>query len=107
MCLNSVKAVFVFKPLDKTNPKHRLSFTFDGKLFSADPGMSVAAALFSEGVSAVRDTPLSGSARGPFCMMGACYDCLILVDGGTVQACLTPVSEGLVVTRIPIIYEDA
>jgi aerobic-type carbon monoxide dehydrogenase small subunit (CoxS/CutS family) len=32
--------------------------------------------------------------------MGACYDCLVLIDGAAVQACMTPVCEGLVVARL-------
>lgn len=63
--------------------------------------MNVATALLAAGLLAVRKTPVSGSARGPFCMMGACFDCLIIVDGVTVQACLTPVREGLIVSRVP------
>lgn len=96
----------MFESFDKTNSDQRLSFTFDGKSVSAQPGMSIATALLTQGVLAFRDTPVSGSARGPFCMMGACYDCLVLVESVTVQACLTPVREGLVVSRVPTTNED-
>jgi succinate dehydrogenase/fumarate reductase-like Fe-S protein len=44
-------------------------------------------------------TPVSGAPRGPFCMMGACFDCLIEVGGVTRQACMMQVSDGLVLTR--------
>jgi len=91
----------MFKHLDNADPEHRLSFSFDGRTVSALSGMSVAAALLSHGILAFRNTPVSGTARGPFCLMGACYDCLVVVDGETVQACMTPVSDGLIVTRVP------
>lgn len=29
-------------------------------------------------------------------MMGACFECLVEVDGRTVQACMTPVTAGAV-----------
>ncbi len=97
----------MFKLLDKTNPDNEVSFTFDGNSVSAQYGMSVAAALFYNGITAIRSTPVSGSARGPFCMMGACYDCLVLIDGVTVQACQIPVADGLVVSRVVINTEGA
>ena len=98
---NSAKTVFMFKHLGNTNPEQHLSFTFDGRSVSAIWGMSVAAALLGHDILAFRDTPVSGKARGPFCLMGTCYDCLVVIDGETVQACMTPASEGLIVTRVP------
>ena len=35
-------------------------------------------------------------------MMGSCFDCLVVVDGETVQACQTPAQVGLVVTSPPV-----
>lgn len=97
----------MFKPLETPPPSDQLSFTFDGKPVAAHSGMSVAGALFQGGTNAIRNTPVSGSARGPFCMMGACYDCLVQIDGVTVQACQIPVSDGLVVSRVPDTHEGA
>ena len=57
--------------------------------------MTLAAALLAAGVSTFRRTPASGAPRGPFCMMGACHDCLVLIDGERVQACMTEVRDGL------------
>lgn len=95
----------MFEPLDKSPADVYLSFTFEGKSVLAKPGMNVATALLTAGITVLRNTPVSGSPRGPFCMMGACYDCLVSLDGATVQACLTLVEEGLVVTRVPIMNE--
>lgn len=97
----------MFKPLETPSPDDQLSFTFDGKPVAAHPGMSVAGALFHNGTKALRNTPVSGSARGAFCMMGACYDCLVSIDGVTVQACQIPVTDGLVVSRVPNTHEGA
>ena len=47
-----------------------------------------------------RQTPVTGSDRAPFCMMGACFDCLMEIDGvPNRQACLVEVREGMQVRR--------
>jgi predicted molibdopterin-dependent oxidoreductase YjgC len=78
--------------------QERLSFTLDGKPMEARAGDSVAAALLANGVSSCRTTPVSGTPRAPFCMMGVCFDCLMMIDGiGNRQACQVPVRAGMVV----------
>ena len=75
-----------------------LEFTFDGRRMVARDGDSLAVALSANGVEAFRETPVSGAKRGPYCLMGVCFDCLVLVDGvGNRQACLTSVRQGMVV----------
>jgi len=72
----------------------------DGASIACGEGDSVAAALLAAGIDACRDTAVSGTARGPFCMMGVCYDCLVGIDGQpNQQACMTRVREGMVVNR--------
>jgi predicted molibdopterin-dependent oxidoreductase YjgC len=71
----------------------------DGAPVAMTLGDSLAAGLLAAGLRAFRETPVSGAPRGPFCMMGACFDCLVEIDGETVQACMTPVATGLVVSR--------
>lgn len=76
--------------------------TVDGIALDCREGDSVAAALFAAGVLACRDTAVSGAARGPFCMMGVCYDCLVSIDGRpNQQACMTRVRDGMKVERQP------
>lgn len=68
----------------------------DGEPFSACAGDTVAAALFAAGRLACRTTPVSGAPRGPYCMMGVCFDCLVVVDGrANQQGCLIPVAAGM------------
>jgi D-hydroxyproline dehydrogenase subunit gamma len=70
----------------------------DGRPVAAASGDSVAAALLAAGVLACRTTPVSGAPRGPYCMMGVCFECLVTIDGiGSRQACLTRVRDGMVV----------
>lgn len=70
--------------------------SIDGRSFEARRGDSVAAALLASGLIATRASPVSGSPRGPFCMMGVCFECLVTIDGiGNRQACLISVREGM------------
>lgn len=61
-------------------------------------GANLAGALLVAGIMPFRHTPVSGAPRGPFCMMGACYDCLVEIDGVTRQACMLQVTEGMEIT---------
>ena len=63
--------------------------------FSANDGDSVAAILLKQGITAVHAAP-DGAARGPYCMMGACFDCMITCEDGRIeQACQTYVKDGM------------
>jgi predicted molibdopterin-dependent oxidoreductase YjgC len=74
--------------------------TVEGRPVHCRAGDSVAAALFAAGVIACRDTAVSEVPRGPYCMMGVCYDCLVNIDGmANQQACMTPVRAGMAVRR--------
>src|SRR5262249_43377450 len=73
-----------------------VTITVDGRSVSARAGESVAAALLAAGFGAFRFTGVSGAARGPYCMMGVCFECLVAIDGvGSRQACLVQVREGM------------
>ncbi|WP_298370849.1 (2Fe-2S)-binding protein [Azospirillum sp.] len=76
----------------------RVSFTIDGRPAEARSGDSVAAALLANGIAACRNTPVSGAPRGPYCMMGVCFDCLVTIDGtGNRQGCQVRVTPGMAV----------
>jgi predicted molibdopterin-dependent oxidoreductase YjgC len=68
----------------------------DGRKVSAHDGETVAAVLLAEGIRVFRRNR-SGHARGLYCGMGICYECLVTVDGETVRACVTPVTGGIVI----------
>jgi D-hydroxyproline dehydrogenase subunit gamma len=77
-----------------------IRFLYEGREITAGPGDSVATALLLSGERSLRTTPMSGSARAPYCMMGVCFECLMEIDGvGNRQACLTPVASGMQVRR--------
>lgn len=46
------------------------------------------------------ESPISGTRRAPYCMMGVCFECLAEVDGqGSTQTCLVIVRDGMQVRR--------
>lgn len=70
-------------------------FSFNGKRHEAPPGVSVAAALLTV-TRATRTTAVSGQPRGPYCMMGVCFDCLVCIDGEpNRRACMVRLEEGM------------
>jgi D-hydroxyproline dehydrogenase subunit gamma len=79
-------------------PRERatVSIVFEGATVSAFEGQTVAQALVAANGGACRTTPVSGSARAPYCLMGVCFDCLVEIDGKqNQQGCLVPVREGM------------
>lgn len=90
----------MFRRNDRARSSEVVSFTFEGRTIEARAGDSVAAALLAAGMAAFRDSPVSGTPRGPYCMMGVCFECLVEIDGQpNRQACMVPVAPGMVVTR--------
>lgn len=77
----------------------RVEVIFDGRPLSLPDGANLAAALLAAGVEVFRHTAVSGAPRAPFCMMGACFDCLVEIDGVVRQACMLEVAEGLRISR--------
>lgn len=72
--------------------------TVDCASVAVADGLPLVAALLAAGLPRLRASPLLGAARGGFCFMGTCQECVVLVDGARVQACLVPVRAGMVVT---------
>jgi D-hydroxyproline dehydrogenase subunit gamma len=98
-----VKHVSPFLELDDTP---RVTVLYDENPLELPSGANLAAALLAAGVGAFRTTPVSGAPRAPFCMMGACFECLVEIDGVLRQACMIEVSEGLSI-RKPKKVQDA
>lgn len=77
-----------------------IALQVDGRTCLARAGESVAAAIVGAGLSACRTTPVGGQPRGPYCMMGVCFDCLVVIDGRpNQQACMVTVRDGMRVER--------
>ena len=73
-----------------------LTIFIDGTATPARHGDTVAAAMLGSGYVACRTTAVSGAPRGPYCLMGVCFDCLVKIDGdANRQACMTTVQDGM------------
>ena len=63
----------------------------DGHELQAYDGDTIAAVLVRDGRVSWRRTRTGDRPRGLFCGIGACYDCLVSVDGVRgVRACVAP-----------------
>lgn len=73
-----------------------LTVFIDGAATTARDGESVAAAMLAAAHAACRTSAVSGMPRGPYCLMGVCFDCLVTIDGtANRQGCMTLVRDGM------------
>jgi thioredoxin reductase len=73
--------------------------TVDGDPVTARAGQTIAAVLLTQGRASWRTTRLTARPRGVFCGIGACHDCLIIVNGTPdTRACQRTVCEGDTIT---------
>ena len=89
----------LFRRLEESDSRW-VEVQVDGASTRVREGESVAAALFASGMRSCRTTPVSGAPRAPYCMMGVCFECLMVVDGRQdQQACMIVVRDGMDVQR--------
>ena len=74
--------------------------TVEGRELRVPEGASAAAAVLLAGFPSIRETAVSGAARGPYCLMGVCFDCLAEIDGEpNRQSCMVAVRAGMTIRR--------
>ena len=72
----------------------------EGRAVAASADESVASVLMRVFGLDYRTSAIDGSARAPYCMIGACFECLAQVDGiPNRQGCMIPVREGMTIMR--------
>lgn len=77
------------------NPE-KISIQIDGKWINAEEGQKLATALVAAGIWKFGETLARHRQRGPFCGMGACFECEVTVDDEKhIQACLCLVRNGM------------
>lgn len=77
-----------------------ISVEVEGRTVVVPAGASAAAAVLLAGLRSIRDTPVGGSERLPYCMMGICFDCLAEIDGvPNRQSCMVAARPGMRVRR--------
>ena len=81
-------------------PPATIAVEVEGRAVRVPEGASAAAAILLSGLTSIRDTPVSGSARAPYCMMGVCFDCLAEIDGvPNRQSCMVTARSGMCIRR--------
>ena len=89
----------MFRLLGNGSPE-QVEIVLDGRRVSVPAGISLAAALLLLDALPTRRTPVGAAPRAPFCMTGACFECLVEIDGRANQrACRVLTSAGLQVCR--------
>jgi len=84
--------------LGEITSKPTVRIIFNGQVVEAQEGEPIATALLAAGVTIFRYTNKLHTARGIFCAIGRCTDCMMVVDGvANVRTCITPVREGMIV----------
>ncbi|MCP4452476.1 MAG: (2Fe-2S)-binding protein [Planctomycetes bacterium] len=72
----------------------------EGRPIEVPAGVTVAAALLGHDDEHFCLSADEREKRGPHCLMGVCFECLVEIDGvKNRQACLEPVREGIRVNR--------
>lgn len=96
----------MFHRLENAAPE-LVELNLDGQAVSVPAGISVAAALLYLDAVPMLRTPLSGSPRAAYCMMGVCFECLMEIDGqANQQACQVIVSRGMRLRRRFAAYDS-
>jgi len=76
-----------------------VSFLLDGTPADALEGDTLLTAILVRD-GHLRTSEFGDGLRAGFCLMGACQDCWVNVEGGgRVRACTTQITEGMCVTR--------
>lgn len=86
----------MFIQVDRNPEPDLIDILINGTVYQVSAGISVAAALLQLGFKHNRQSLVSGSERGPYCMMGVCFECLVEINQvANQQACLTQVTGGM------------
>ncbi|MBV9828814.1 MAG: (2Fe-2S)-binding protein [Alphaproteobacteria bacterium] len=89
----------MFRPRpDATAPTIQLEV--EGRVVAVPIDTTAAAAVLLAGFDDIRESAISGARRGPYCMMGVCFDCLVEIDGvPNRQGCMVTVEAGMRIRR--------
>ena len=89
-----------------TSADARIEIEVDGERHTVADNTNLAAVLMTLD-GAFRIHPVRGQRSAPYCFMGACFECLVEVDGqADRQACLLSTRAGMVVRRQHLAGED-
>jgi predicted molibdopterin-dependent oxidoreductase YjgC len=77
-----------------------IAFLFEGQPMLGREGDTIASALHANGISVLSESTELHRPRGFYCAIGNCSSCHMVVDGiPNVKTCITPLREGMTVSR--------
>ncbi len=92
--------MFLFSKVNLPDARRIVVLEIDGREATCFEGDTVAAVLLLSDLQPYRRNVVSGAERAPFCMMGACFECLVEIDGvPNQQGCLRNVADGMRIRR--------
>ena len=75
---------------------NNLKIYINGNETPVEPGITVLAALISQGFVALKPSRQNQEPRGAVCGMGVCYECRVDINGiQNVRACMTTVEDDM------------
>jgi predicted molibdopterin-dependent oxidoreductase YjgC len=91
-------ALRLVRLVDQDRPEIR--FTFEDREMTARQGDTLLTAILAGGETFLRESEFGDGRRAGFCLMGACQDCRVMLDGsGRVRACTTLLQPGMRLRR--------
>ncbi|TSI03151.1 (2Fe-2S)-binding protein [Lysinibacillus sp. BW-2-10] len=76
-----------------------ITFSFNGKQYKGIAGQTIAAALFANGIRAIRKCEVTGEMRGVYCGIGHCYECRATInDVPNIRTCLTCLEDNMIIS---------
>lgn len=76
-----------------------IEIVVDDETLPVPAGMTVAAALLLHDKVPTRLNQATAAPRAPHCLMGACFECLLEIDGIEQRACQVGVASGMRIHR--------
>ena len=90
----------MFRPRPDSPAVATIAVEVEGRTVMVPAGASAAAAVLLSGLPSLRDTPIGGNPRAPYCLMGICFDCLAEIDGvPNRQSCMIRTRPGMRIRR--------
>ncbi len=96
-------------PILEVPRRKRIVFTWNGGKLQGYEDEMLSSALVANGVYTFGHHPKDGSPQGLFCANGQCSQCMVVVNGIPVKACMTPLRAGMIVQGmegLPRLPED-
>lgn len=84
-------------PILEIPVRKSVTFTWNGESLKGYDGEMISSALSANDIHVFGHHHKDGSPQGLFCANGQCSQCMVILSGMPVKACMTPLREGMVV----------